>query len=561
MALTVAFNTAETFNMEALADNGGTWTALGGLAGLTVNGDILKVGSNSISGRLDSGGGNDRGGIQITRGTALDFDDAGTVKGMVAFWLNMAGVSSDTVDTGGVTIRIGSDASNYHEWQCAKLTSTTEIPEYEGGWQRYVVFLENTPNTTVGTPTMSAADYFGIQFDTTTDIMGNIQNVFFDEMNHLTAAQVAAGDSAMEVIGSEVTDGDLLTEISEVTAVIDEGGLIQKAGIIQWNYSIRFGDVTTLSDTMDSKNEILVQPKHKGVNGGVFLEFVGNGTGTNSFDWGTEVGSGDTSLGVGGGAIIAVGLYGAKIIATDSNALVNLFGVNIDGMNGNTDTDPAIVWDQTNAQMTSCTIVNSGFIDHANGGEIRDGFVAASVEAAGIGAILIEDNPAGVEFRDMQLINNVHAIENERNGPATLDLRNIKFAGNTADLRHNGTGVLTVNISEGGDTPTTSIGGGGSVVINNNVTLTVTVRSAETGGTIQGVRVFIDDDPIALPSISQGETNSSGVHTDTFNFTSDKNVIVRARKRGLIPVSLSATITASGLSVPITMTTDIADAI
>lgn len=549
MALTATFNTAEAFNMEGTSDNGGTWTTIGTASSLTANGDVFKVGSGSISVKLDAST-TTRGGMQITRSATIDFDDAGTTRGLIAFWANSTSVLTDVTDTGGFTIRIGSDASNYYEYQVAKLNATSEIPFYEGGWQRYVVDLEDPPDATVGTPADASIDYFAIQMDTSTNIMGNIQVFFIDEMNFLTAAQMAAEDEAVRIHGSVVTAGALWTEIAAITTVLDEGIVTNLGGAFQLTQPIKLGDTGTGSDTLTSTNETIIIPKCRVVDGNIFIEFAGNSTGTNTHTWGTEVGSGDTSLGVGGGLIKTAGLANFKIIATDTNAIVNFFGVTIDGAKGE-GTESGIIWDQTNAQMTSCTVINSSVIDHANGGEIRDSFIAASVEAAGIGAILIEDDPTGVEFRDMQLINNVDAIENERNGPVDLTLRNCKFSGNTADILHAGTGVLTVKNLETSDATTSSSTGGGSVVFETTVNLTITVVEGDFTTVNPGSRVGIHLRISPFTQFMNEETDVSGIATETHNYTGDLSVFVRVRDELFDYKIVPATITSTGLTLTV----------
>jgi len=110
-------------------------------------------------------------------------------------------------------------------------------------------------------------------------------------------------------------------------------------------------------------------------------------------------------------------------------------------------------------------------------------------------------------------------------------------------------GAGTVNFFTGDD--------GTTVTPPATVTLSVTVKSASTGGTIEGVTVFIDEDPVSVPpTIASGSTNSSGVFSTSFTYTGDVNVTVRARLRGLVPVTVLSTIVSTGLSVPITMTED-----
>ena len=556
MTLSILNNTTIAFDMEATSDHGGTWAAVGSASAVALDGDVFKVGTGAINAKLDGGASGAKGGMAITTTTQHDFDDAGTRRGMVAFWALTTSVLRDTATTGGITLRVGSDVSNYFEWQVATGDGSAGLT-YAGGWVRMVVDLNVAPDTIVGTPVMSAADYFEINFDVSTDIMGNIKTIWIDQMDILTAADIVAGTKAFEVRGTTVTAGSALSELAALATVTDLGAIVQSSnGSFDLNMPVKFGDTTAATtSTITSTNEYLFIPPHRFGSGFCVIEFDG-GTGTNTATWGAESGTGDNTLGATGGAIRGIqdGTNGNFAIVMDATDSTNVFaGVIIDGANN-------VSLTGTNSKWVSCTLVNSGSLTLDSGGEFRDGTISDSIAASGVGAVIFAGQPTDPEFRDNLVQNCIHGLENEVNGPISWDLRNIKFANNTADIRFNhASGLLTVNVLEGGDTPTTSDGGaGGTITVVAAVTLTITVKSASTGGTIEGVTIFIDEDPVSIPpTISQGTTNSSGVFSDSFSGATPQNVTVRARLRGLIPVTVLSTIVSNtGLNVPITMTED-----
>jgi hypothetical protein len=349
MTLSILDNTTTAFDMEGTSDNGGTWTALGSAASLTANGDIFKVGTGSISVKIDGGVGGAQGGMQITRSTAIDFDDAGTRRGMIAVWVQ----STSLLGSGGIRIIAGTDASNNHEWICATPDGSTGTL-YAGGWSRLVVDLTQTPDVTNGTMTATewaAMDYFAIEFDITTDIMGNIQTCYIDQMDVLTAADIAAGTRAFEVRGTTVTAGSALSELAGLTTVTDLGAIIESVnGSFDLNMPVKFGDTTaSATSTITSTNEYLFVPPHRFSAGFCTIEFDG-GTGTNTATWGAESGSGDNTLGATGGAIRGIqdGTNGNfKILCDASDATTVLAGVVIDGAD-------SISLSQTNVKCVSC---------------------------------------------------------------------------------------------------------------------------------------------------------------------------------------------------------------
>lgn len=548
MALSILDNTTIAFNCDATSDNGGTWTTLGSAASLAANGDIFKVGTGSIGAKLDGGATGAQGGMQITRGTPIDFDDAGTDRGMVAVWAFHTGV----IGANGIRLRIGSDASNYKWWTMSSVDGSTGT-KYQGGFQRMVVDVNST-STTVGTPNMAAVDYFAIEFDTDTDIMGNIPTIFIDQIDVLTAADIANGTRAIEVRGTTTTAGSAIDELAALTTVTDLGAII-KSGNSSYdiNMPIKFGDTTAATtSTITSTNEYCFIPPHNFGAGFCVLEFDG-GTGTNTATWGAESGTGDNTLGATGGSFVAGASRNFAIDCSASDSTNVFAGVVIDGAD-------TVACTSTNTKFVSCVLVNSGQLTINNGGEFRDSTISDSVEGTGVGAVLFAGQPVDPEFRDNLIQNCVHGIENETNGPITWDLRNIKFANNTADIRFNhASGLLTVNVLEGSDTPTTSDGGaGGTISIVASQPITITAKDEDDLTGIQSVQVYVEQTDGTL--IASGTTNSLGVYSDTTSYTGA--MVYKLRKSTLpipryIAVRRTGTIVSdTGFTAEVLMTKD-----
>lgn len=548
MTLSILNNTSVLFNMNGTSDNGGTWTALGSASALASDADIFieTTGANSINAKLDGGVTGAQGGMQITRGTAIDFDDAGTDRGMIAVWVYMTGI----VGANGIRMLIGSDASNYKNYTMATIDGSIGI-QYNGGWVRMVVDLNQPATSTQGTPTMSACDYFAIEFDTDLDIMGNIKTIWIDQADYLDAAAIAAGTVAFEVRGTTVTAGSALSELSSLTTVQNLGAIIKSAnGSFDLNMPVKFGDTTaSTTSTITSTNEYLFIPNHQFNSGFCTIEFDG-GTGTNTATWGSESGSGDNTLGAKGGAIRGIqdGTNGNfKILCDASDATTVLAGVTIDGAD-------SISLSQTNVRLVSCTIVNCGSVslDVGAGATLRDSVVTDSIAASGTGAVILVGNPAATaDFRDMLIQNCIHGIENEVNGANTWDLRNIKTANNTQDIRFNHTtGLLTVNVLEGSSTFTTSDGGGGGtidIVASNPISITVVEGDFTTVNPGARVGVHKQSDNSEILNVL---TNGSGVASGTTSFAGA--VFIRVRDEAFEYKKVPATIVSgSGLTTTI----------
>ena len=476
MTHSIIDNTRQLFAVEAIMEEGGTWAIIGDSSQIGLDDDVLKVGVESIGARMSA---NRTGGFQITRVPAINFDNAGSPRGMIALWVQTFSVLRTTA-TPGITIRVGSSATDYHEYTVATLDgSSGKI--YPGGWERMVVDLSFTPINIVGTPDFANADYFALQFSISTGVGGSTKNLYMDEWRYLDSADIGNGLRAFEIIGTPVTPGKSIEELEALSTVQDLGAITKQAGVFYLNMPVKIGDVTATNSTFDSRNELLIIPRQLFTQGFCVIEFVG-GAGTDIASWGVESGAPPDSVGSAGGTIKDDRGGAVTILCNNTNITVEFSGLNIDGVD-------TISWTQTNAKMISTTISNSNSVTLDNGAEIRDGIVTNSTAISGDGAVILASNPTDPEFRDMIIQNCIHAIENENNGPFTIDLRNISFINNSgSDIRHNGTGELTVNVLEG-DIPSTSVGAGGTVLVINVNLQQILVSSPD----LTGVRVLVTE--------------------------------------------------------------------
>ena len=217
------------------------------------------------------------------------------------------------------------------------------------------------------------------------------------------------------------------------------------------------------------------------------------------------------------------------------------------------------------ADLVDCTILN---VPSTNDGVTNDSgtsFTNCSINVTGVSSgnrWISVANPT--IFTDCTFTGSGstgHAIRITTAGTYNLD-GNI-FTGfgadgtNSAAIYNDSGGAVTLNIVGGGSTPTVRNGASASTTVNNPVTVTVTVSSTNSVA-IRDVNVYIDETPVAAPSLSQGTTNASGVYSANLNLTLPKTINIRARKRGLLPVELQTTIQVgtTTVSIPITMSED-----
>lgn len=159
------------------------------------------------------------------------------------------------------------------------------------------------------------------------------------------------------------------------------------------------------------------------------------------------------------------------------------------------------------------------------------------------------------DIEDSDFINNTRAVQIDATG--TYTWTNIRFAGNTTDLRNESGGLVTVNVTDG-DSPSFENVGGSTTTVNNTVNVTITVLDSAQAA-IQDAAVYVQDAAGPFDDVTQiirELTNVSGVATESFNFVTDLSVTVRVRKRGFVPINQIQTITNQGLDITVTLQSD-----
>lgn len=121
-------------------------------------------------------------------------------------------------------------------------------------------------------------------------------------------------------------------------------------------------------------------------------------------------------------------------------------------------------------------------------------------------------------------------------------------------------GVVTLNISGGGNIPTYKNGTGTSTVINNIVNLTIKCID-ENNNNLQNIVVYVENASTKAQILSD-LTNTSGIVTTIFNYPgSDVDINIRIRKASAgtnkyIPIKTSGTITTNGFNLTTTLYID-----
>lgn len=152
-----------------------------------------------------------------------------------------------------------------------------------------------------------------------------------------------------------------------------------------------------------------------------------------------------------------------------------------------------------------------------------------------------------------EFTNNNYGIELDvSNINQIVELNNVTFSGNTADIYIPATRTADITIRvNGGDTPTVQNDGSGAVTIENNVTIELT-------NLIAGSRVYIEN--TTDTAVLFNEIEATTTFSDTVNFTANKSLLVRIRNASSSPkykpFETTGTLTSSGFSLVVNQELD-----
>jgi hypothetical protein len=205
-------------------------------------------------------------------------------------------VAIDSKTNHGIALMVG-DGSGTARWA----VGGNDTP---GGWRCYAVNVDETEGHSEGipAPSYSAITSVGFYFDVTGKGLGNVENVFVDVLRYGTGLTITSGSPSTPGTFADIESIDQGTGDGYAYGVIRE-----EEGIFYIQGDLTFGDSSGTGDTYFSDNSAIVQYKS------VFdsfayqynLNVVSNSTGTTSFQLGTPVGSGSSTVGTAGVTISA----------------------------------------------------------------------------------------------------------------------------------------------------------------------------------------------------------------------------------------------------------------
>ena len=282
---------------------------------------------------------------------------------------------------------------------------------------------------------------------------------------------------------------------------------ITRRGCVWCTGALTFGSTSAPSHFEDNGKTIVFTDKPVG---STFLKLnvVGSSGNTNVFKLGSELGSGESIVGINGCSFISPNVnVSIDFIGTNINTL-DIFGSTFKGF-GNTS---FILSNNVAHKFISNTITNCGKIT-ANSVIIRNLLLSNSSNS--VGGILWSNT---INIKNSTFLGNASSIEHNdaTNSPFTYD--NMQFSANTNDI-NNTSGVAIVINSVNGSNPVTSTGS--AVTINNPITFELTGLIPDTE-----VRIFRDSDMFELAGIE----NSTTIFQYNYNYIGDINVYIVIHK-------------------------------
>lgn len=516
MAVTSLLTSLENFNGSP------TLVGYGGGQGATTNTDIIIEGAQSGGRRADNV--TDFGfGAQFT---AADLSAAGE---HIRAWLFVTQWPSVTQ----VQARVSSGADDDHD------LPSSFFPKL-GGFLPVWVDVSRAPEVG-GSANEASISEIGILLDIG-DVGGNAQNLILDEIMHGTSGYRWDG-----------TGGDF-DDFRTFEDTNNEGVFITIFGADFLFARLEIGSATATGFVQDGFNIICPdQPL-------VATDWMG-------FDFDLQTASTDIDLSNG------------TIQSSDVAGATNRFDIIVTGTNGALDFVNVNLLGARTIDLTSGVTIDGGILQTLNLTQNAATIQNCTIRGDTASQVAVVDDATFADLDNVRWVQagSGHAIEITQTGTYTFDAQFFEGYGGTpgsnlvassgandAAILNSSGGAVTINVINGGDTPSVRNTASSTTTVNNTVTVRVTAQEQDETA-IQNARVYLEatggGDLADGTEILNDLTNASGVVEDTgFNFTNPQQVTGRVRKGSAAPFfkefPLTGTITASGFDVIATMTPD-----
>ena len=439
---------------------------LAGTAAGTQDTEILIQGTASIGEQI----GSTLNGLLYNAGSAQNWSN-----NVFYLWINCGIVGLlDTKANGGFRIRFtGATVTDWFEVYVAG--SDDWPPAIAGGWTQFVVDIETARSTAVTngwtngtTPATSAIQRVGWAGITGGSMPRMVDNTWLDEIRRLPDGNPGIIVEGRNAGTTDWNSSDIFTQLGNAT-----GTFVPSAGgAWKINTPIQFGINDTSTHGFTDTNAVWLWDNAEFVPDDVYsISALGNSGGTTNVTFGIKTGTGNDAVGAQGLTIASASTGPRWSMDFDDPDLdsIGLFGCNF--IHGN---DFQI--DDAAVEMTSCVILDTTTLTLGGGLLLRSSIVDANT-ADGVAFITASD-PSRIRYCSFAFSDG-HAIEITSATGSPFSFLGNTFSGyganNTTDSAILVDGLtLTLNISDGGGTPTVREINSASVTVNNNISVTIT---------------------------------------------------------------------------------------
>jgi hypothetical protein len=470
----------------------------------------------------------------------------------------------------GITLSDGTNIIQYNLGgsDLAAFRHNTGVPAY----QCLVLDTANLPTSfrvhagSEASLNLAAITGIGSGFTTTLKAVGGVSNVFTDIVRY--------GINGIRVSDGTTSDRGNFEEVAAEDALTTDGralGICRRlaAGLYGLQGPVFFSAVGADS-WFEEKNVTVVFEDRGLLTSRYGFTFSDDGSNETNFFLGTKVGTGTSATGEDGVNLVAPPGVGAFFLANNTpRTNVFIYGSIFNGFTGGLHL-------RTGQELIDCLVAGSGTV-FANGATCVNTSILGSTVGANDSALQwnIATDPNshlhGTSFS--KGTNAHHAIEFGTNSPLTMTLTDVNFSGFSASNNVNDsamhirrtTGTVTINIIGGSGTPSYRTDGATVDIIQNPVTLTVTVRDVNTNAVIEGARVYVEaaaggpetEGTVLINAL----TDVNGQASDTRTYGSNQPITGWVRKASSAPLykqgNISGTISsAAGLDLTVLMVPD-----
>lgn len=364
-----------------------------------------------------------------------------------SIWIFVAGVL-DTTSNGGFQMYVEDTAG------ATKTFNVGGSENYGGGWQKYVVSYDAAGTTSSGTYDPTIHRYIGIRFKTLSKSIK--ENCWWDASHYHNELTVTSG----------TTDGISFDDIVAEDNTNAWGLFQKKNGIFVSKTGLIFGSTTSgVHIDFSDAGQVLIFAENSFKSSTLYkMQVLANATGTINFTLGTKSGTSGIS-----GCVIKDLNASNKITYDfdDSNIdILQLYGCSF--LNTGTVTFPTLTG------STNYEAIDNSFDTH--GKIFPNSFTITGGQSISADDDAISISSGTFNVTDMKFIsptNNAFEVT----AAITVSFSGLTFVGTTGsgpyDVDFTAAGTLTINATDSNVTHS-QVTGGGTVVINNNVEITLT---------------------------------------------------------------------------------------